>query len=305
MRNVPYDVRLISAAHPLIDGECLTRPIFSAELDAHPEVKAWLEKLSEEERRSLRDDVTPSFKEIPIGVKVSDVASHVPDEPSEPGDDDLDEEVRAQLRDAMMRQAEVYAQEGAPASSGEYQMSLFAELAGGDSRKALLPEWQLRALLAWLEGRTYSAIARSLGISRATVRCALDGHAGRPDSPYESRWKTAPGAIATFVDRAKADEVFLRRVEKMSKPKPTVEPRITRWFTATPNKPELFAALAFLFLLSELAGKGNTVRVDEVLPLVPRAVVSPLLLQLKAHGYAVSDGHTITIHRTPVDKEAA
>ena len=232
-------------------------PLFSTALDSDPVVRVWVDSLSDAERRALRDDVTPRFKEVPTAT-VEGPPAPAPDE------ERLGPDEAADLRATM------------------------AEVAS-----AVLPRWQARAFRRWVNGASPSQIARDLGRSRASVRAALRGqqHRGRP------------GAIEALVAALSHDEEFLRMAKKKIE-ESGAAPKTDRWFRGIARRPELFAAWSLLLVLDDLADARREVPIADLWAVVPRAVITPLLAQLKAHGMAVSDGRKVKIARTPIEMEA-
>lgn len=248
-------VRLAEAIRsgPAHGGVPLSRPVFSAELDADPQVRAWLDSLPEETRASLRDDITPLFKEIPTAVHVE----VVPEEGQHP--ESALVTACDEVHDALLEAARDH-----------------------------LPTWQFRAFRLWLGGANRARIARQLGVSRATVRCALDGGGSRDQ----------PGALETIAGADEVRKVVMRVAKKNTEERAAKnDERVLSWFRGA--EPAMVTPLAFLLLLDSLADAKNEVPVPDVLPYWPRSLVTPCLQALKAFGYAVSNGHTIKIHKRP------
>lgn len=275
----------------------MTAPIFSKELDARPDVAAWLASLDEKTRAELRDDVTPSFKEF--------TREALPERDREP---EVEHTTRA--RPAGHAAKVKAALEGA-AFARALRLEVERDRAAhgdDDTREAiltaahrLLPPWRFRVFAAWFRGASRSQIARDLGVSRSTVRAALDG---------EGLKRAGPGALTTLVTSLRENETFKQAVLNMATKKKQQDERAERvliWFQNIPRaKSELVVPLAFLLVLDDLADKNRQVKVQDTLAHFPRDLITPSLSMLKAHGYAASDGHVITIHRTPADvKESA
>jgi hypothetical protein len=155
----------------------------------------------------------------------------------------------------------------------------------------ILPRWKARAFREWLARKNPTQIARELGKSRASVRAALDGQMHRGE----------PGAIHALAIALAHDQEFISMATK--KVKAPDAPKTDRWFRGISRKPELFAAWSFLLILDDMADARREVPLQDLLAVVPRAIITPLLAQLKAHGMAASDGRTVRIARTPIDME--
>lgn len=249
----------------------MARPVFSVTLDADPAVRAWLDGLDQDERRELRDDVTPMFKEVAVEakhfvrMKGDDEEAHPPHR--------LSEEVLDGCR--------------FPDMSADVQAAFMR------AARAHLPDWQFRAFVLWFSGANRGQVARVLGVSRATVRRALDG-GGRD----------GPGAIASFTAAIQQDPDFKKVVmnvatKSISKRETEATERILLWFKGLDGKPNMVFPLAMLLVLDELADARREVKVADVIPHFPRSTISDCMKLLRAEGYASSDGHSIKVHRTP------
>ncbi len=261
------------------------RPIFTQALDARPDVAAWLGSLDDQTKRLLRDDVTPMFKEVATEPKRFDQLRGGDIEPMEHQTDQLLDAVL----DALRRSP---------------QNELFPEMGGGLHGLAMraahesMPAWQFRAFSAWARGTNRSRIAKNLlGVSRATVRCALDGNT-----------RHNHGAIETFIQAIRADEAFMKAVATVAAKSSKAEQRALLcargWFSGFNNRPGMVGPMAMLMLLDEIAGPSREVKVADVLTLFPPSLISDYMLLLSAHGYAKSNGHVIRIHKIPVEKES-
>ena len=231
--------------------------LFSPALDRDPAVRVWLSGLSDRDRRKLRDDITHRWKEFPRDPPILEGVPHV-EQQDEPG---LDFEALDELRAVLVEVA-----------------------------TAMLPTWKAKAFGAWVERKSPTSIARDLGVSRASVRAALDGQHHRGD----------PGAIEALVVALSHDEEFIQMATK--KVKEASAPKSDRWFRGIARKPELFAAWSLLLVLDDMADARREVSLNDLLGVVPRAVITPLLHQLKAHGMAASDGRRVKIHRIPTEE---
>lgn len=255
----------------------MTKPLFSDLLDKRPEVAAWLASLDEKTRGELRDDVTPDYKEV----------GRVNPDTLVVDDDHEAARASAELLDAL--------DELRRTTQGEF----FPEL-GGDARGFImaaarkhLPDWKFRAFSAWFSGKKKNRIAKELGVSRSTVRSALDG---------EGHEKS--GALASLF----ADEDFRKVVMEMAAKakRPDRDMRVLDWFAGlkgnTANA-QMVVAYAFLLILDYLADAKREVKIQDVPPHFPRNLITPCVQILRGEGMASSDGMTIRVHQIPQRKE--
>jgi hypothetical protein len=238
-------------------GGLLGLPIFSAELDADPKVKAWLARLTEDDRAALRDDPTPLFKEV-------------------------------------LGEVEVEASEG----DDEAETDLWGELAAAAEKS--LPPWKFRIFKLWFQGKNKQAIAKELGISRGTVRSALDGIGSTAGSK-----RAGPGALKVVAGNDAFRTAILRAAMRtVSRQKKRVDERALHWFTGIQNKPEMIEPLAMLLVADSLAGQRGQIKLGDLLTYFPRSRITPCMALLRAYGFAECDGHTIRIHKRPEKKSA-
>jgi len=238
--------------------------VFDPTLDADPRVAAWLRSLDEATVAELRDDVTPSFKELPVGdvevpTTVDDADAVVSDAPWQRLHGDV------LVQRAIIRKA-----------------------------KSVLPAWQFRAFALWFAGASRSAIAKSLGVSRTTVRCALDGggsHQQLGALELIARSSAEFRKVVTVAANKSQEKQTARRDERLS-----------TWFAGIDAKPELIAPLALLLVVDALADAKGEVKVADLLRHFPRSALTPCLALLKAHAFAASDGQKIRIHKRPHEK---
>lgn len=245
-------------------------------------MKGWLESLSEKDRASLLEDLTPQYKEVPTEAV----------DPQHEDDGPATERLSDEVLDELKRRAQ-----------SELFPEMGKDLRGHIMRRAreCLPDWQYRAFTLWVRGMNRNRIAKTLGVSRATVRAALDGQ------DVHARGERA-GAINAFTAAIEEDEDFRKVVTEVAKTSINKErlrsdERILSWFKGIPNKPELFAPLGLLLLLDTMADSKREVKMNDLVPLVPRAVITPLLAQLRAHGFAVYVDGKVRIHRVPNEEE--
>jgi predicted transcriptional regulator len=251
-------------------------------LDAEPAVMVWLLCLDDKDRRSMRDDVTPAFKEVATEPRHFErMRDDDVDEAEERLSDDVLDEARAALR-------------GAP------QDELFPEMGVGPrglimrAARAQMPDWQFRAFVAWFRGTNRARIARTLGVSRSTVRSALDGEGKRGGA----------GAIAEFMNAILRDDEFRKVVmtvatKSISKANERAAKRSLGWFKGWDHKPDMVVALSLLMVADDLADERREVPVAALHPHFPPRLISPCLRLLAAHGFASSNGHLVRVVKTP------
>lgn len=273
----------------------MDRPIFSERLDADPTVKVWMAGLDAATVRALRDDVTPSFKEIPTAHHhmertTEDVADIPTARARQPG---YALEVKASLTQAEKQRHLRLALERDRArddADGDDDLRAAILTAAID----VLPLWRFRVFASWLQGANRYAIARELGVSRSTVRSALDGEGAK---------RAGPGALAIITNTLRGSEDFRKVVAEMATKKQKeqiADERVLGWFKGIENKPDLVLPLAMLLVVDDLKDARGEVGVADVFPYFPRALVTPCMTLLRAHGYASCDGHRIRIVRTPI-----
>lgn len=255
----------------------MTSPaLFSVELDARPEVQAWLATLTVRQRDGLRDDPTPEIKELPHDAEFfGEIASPAPDD-TEP----------VRLSDGAQAVLDALRRGGQDALFPELDDGLRGEIMR--IARSRMPPWQFRAFGMWFRGSNRNRIARSLGVSRWTVRRALDE------------------ALATFAEIVAGNQQLRRAVmaTAVKSVQRQRDGRILEWFKGIETKPGLLAPLALLLVLDELAtSEKREVRLQDVLPHFPRNQITPCMTVLRALAYVASDGHTVRVLKTP--KEAA
>lgn len=278
----------------------MNAPIFSRRLDADPAVKTWLATLNDKDRAALRDDVTPSIKEIGC-----DPAAFDGDDKDEVSGDRqvgitaaaFQAQVAADLEPEQPRLSEEVLDALDPASAD----ALVARVL--DEARKRLPAWQFPAFALWFQGDGHGfqgrgharqSIARQLGVSRATVRSALDG----------GGHSNGPGAIAALTTAILDDDDFKKAVGDVASKNIGKRDAIEReqrlsWFKGLDSKPTMVVPLAMLLVIDALADARREVKVADIIPHFPRSTISQCMGLLRAHGFASTDGHTVKIHNTP------
>lgn len=269
------------------------RPVFSVDADAPPRGTGG---------PSHTTDIAQAHKEIPCGLAgqdfdiASDVAELPNGRPRAPG-------YAAKVADAATVQAKARAlrlEIERDRATHEDEDGVRASILTAASD--LLAPWRFAAFAAWFradssKGREH--IAKELGVSRATVRAALDGGGLK---------RAGPGAIAIMVAALGKNDTFKQAVMSMAKKNKQRDEDSERplvWFQGIDNKPDMVVPLAMLLVLDALADTKREVKIGDVIPHFPRSLITPCMTLLKAHGFAASDGHVIRIVKVPAAKEAA
>lgn len=164
--------------------------------------------------------------------------------------------------------------------------------------KESLPEWKYRIFRLWFEGHDKTAIARKLGISRSTVRSALDGI-----GTSEGAKRGGPGSIGILAKNEEFRRAILRSAMRaIATQKRRIDERALHWFADLQNHPELIEPLSMLLVIDTLAGARREMPLRDLLGYFPRSRVTPCMALLRAYGFASCDGHTIHIHKRPEKK---
>ncbi len=240
----------------------------------------WLLCLDAKDKRAMRDDVTPAFKEVATEPRVLERLR-------EHDDTAPDERLSDEVLDHLRRRDD----DGAA-----------LHVAIRRAARASMPEWKFRAFALWFKGENRARIARALNVSRSTVRSALDG---------EGRGRgIGDGAIKEFMAAISADDDFKKVVmsvatKSIAKTEQRAGARVLGWFKGIEQKPDMVIPLAMLMVLDELADARREVAVADIIPHFPRSLITPCMRLLAAHGFAASNGHRIKVHKTPVEKVSA
>ena len=255
------------------------RPYFSATLDA--QASAWLSSLDDADRKALRDNVTPLFKELPHTMSTIEVLQRREQANNEEGAEDFVDVVV----DALKQTPRCLLSEREAGFRGAVLRAA----------KEQLPSWKYRAFALWLCGLSRAEISRRTMLHRSTVRGALDGQ-----RRHERR-----GAIQamceTVASNAKVKKQAVDVVQKIAEETKRADTaKVSTWYSKIKRGDEqMIGPLALLYLLDALADKKREVRIEEVMALFPRAAISPFLRALEYAGFAKSSGTTIRIHKTP------
>ena len=162
------------------------------------------------------------------------------------------------------------------------------ELAG-----RVLTERQLEIfVLHVFAGHNVRELADIFGVAHQVISEAINGREGR-----------TPGILKRMGEALKKDLLFQQAMAEIKEQK-TKEPKgsdFVGWFRGMP--PGQFVPMSALLYMNAIADESGRVSIGELYGHMPSVVVNAVLQPLRVMGYIMTDGITISIIKTPLDKQ--
>lgn len=159
-----------------------------------------------------------------------------------------------------------------------------------DAVETVCTRKQVAAVRLHLEGLSIGEIARSMGVSKATVHNHLYGHRVH-----------GGGALVKLRAHFKQDDD--NHVKENDDVNLTTKEKNAAWFANIPSsRAHLFGPLAVLLVIDAVVDARRSMRVADLALYMPKPIAAEGVSRLRAAGYIATDGVTLTIRKTPIDE---